>query len=325
MTTPTDNPNAKSQFLRDWQEILNAPNIHGTQSLEPRAYRSCGNSNQQVYPKLTRGCTDSGTSWGQPREREEGKRMRRLIRSIVTGRSAESINSSSSHDQNKSFSVGHGNNLSSAETGPDPSLDRPGPRWGPGPEDSNGHQARQRSKRINPVGRFDYADLPDDQKLVIAKQIKGDSVGTLKFFVTPPAVPAMTCGLTANPNAPASLGYLAHGLDDSKLNPRQQSSTSPLTSKSNTSTDSKIDKNALSQEATSYPVEMKIKQRECLEMRKHAAGNGSPLKSADSGITSNGVVDFDQPRSSPYNNKRPDQLSPQRPPPALPATLFSTY
>ncbi|RFN47827.1 ste/ste11/bck1 protein kinase [Fusarium flagelliforme] len=258
MTTPTDNPNAKSQFLRDWQEILNAPNIHGTQSLEPRAYRSCGNSNQQVYPKLTRGCTDSGTSWGQPREREEGKRMRRLIRSIVTG-------------------------------------------------------------------RFDYADLPDDQKLVIAKQIKGDSVGTLKFFVTPPAVPAMTCGLTANPNAPASLGYLAHGLDDSKLNPRQQSSTSPLTSKSNTSTDSKIDKNALSQEATSYPVEMKIKQRECLEMRKHAAGNGSPLKSADSGITSNGVVDFDQPRSSPYNNKRPDQLSPQRPPPALPATLFSTY
>ncbi|RYC81262.1 hypothetical protein BFJ63_vAg15848 [Fusarium oxysporum f. sp. narcissi] len=360
---------AKNQFSRDCQEIAKALNIHGTQSLEPRADRGRGNSNQQVYPNLAQECTDSGTNLGQPREREEGKRMRRLIRSIVTGRSAESIKSSSSYDRNKSFSVGHGNNLSSSETDPDPSLDRPGPSWRPGPEDRNGHQARQRSKRTNPVrtyvlatmdywhyrvcditeaetaanirravclhlglrdyensllyltevGRLDHADLLDDQKLVTAKQIKGDSVGTLKFFVTLPAVPAVTCGLTANPIAPASLGYLAPGLDGSKHNPRQRSSTSPPTSRPNTSTDNKIDKNALSQEATSYPVEMKIKQGECLEMRKHAAGNGSPFKSVGLRITSNRVVDFDQPRSSPYNDKGPDQLSPRRPPPAPPA------
>jgi mitogen-activated protein kinase kinase kinase len=172
---------------------------------------------------------------------------------------------------------------------------------------------------LTEVGRFDHADLLDDQKLVIAKQIKGDSVGTLKFFVTPPAVPAVTCGLTANPNAPTSLGYLAPRLDGSKHNPRQRSSTSPPTSGSNTSADNKIDKNTLSQEATSYPVEMKIKQRECFEIRKHTARNGSPFKSVGPGVTSNGVVDFDQPRSSPYNDKRPDQLSPQRPPPAPPA------
>ncbi|KAH7462761.1 hypothetical protein FOMA001_g18453 [Fusarium oxysporum f. sp. matthiolae] len=364
---------AKNRFPRDWQEMFKAPNIHGTQSIEPKTDRGRGNSNQQVYPKLAPECTDSGTGWGQPREREEGKRMGRLIRSIVTGRSAASTKSLSSHDRNKSFSGGHGNNLSSAETDPDPSLDRPGRSWGPGPEDRSGHQAYQRSNRINPVrtyvlatmdywhyrmcditeaetaanirqavclhlglrdyensllyltevGRFDHADPLDDQKLVTTKQIKGDSVGTLKFFVTPPAVPPVTCGLTATPNMPASLGYLAPGLDGSKHNPRQRSSTSPPTSRSNTSTDNKIHENALSQMATSYRVEMERKQRKYLAVRKHAAEKGSPFKSVGPGITSNRVVDFDQPRSSPYNDKRPDQLSPQRPPPKPPAKVDS--
>lgn len=40
---------------------------------------------QQVYPSLARECTRSGTGWDQAREREEGKRMRRLIRGIVSG------------------------------------------------------------------------------------------------------------------------------------------------------------------------------------------------------------------------------------------------
>ncbi|KAF4443402.1 STE/STE11/BCK1 protein kinase [Fusarium austroafricanum] len=360
---------AKNQSPRGRQGIFNAPNTHGTQSLGPRTDRDCGNSNQQVYPKIARECTDSGTSWGQPREREEGKRMRRLIRSIVTGRPAESTKSLSSHDRSEAFSGGHGNNLSSAETDLVPSLDRPGPSRRSGPEDKKGHQAHQRPRRINPVrtyvlatmdywhyqmcditeaetaanirqavclhlnlsdyensllyltevGRFDHADPLDDQKLVTTKQIKGDSVGTLKFFVTPPAVPPVTCSRTANHNVPASLGYLAPGLDGSKRNTRQRSSTSPPTPRSNTSTDNKIHENALSQAATSYRVEMERKRREYLAIRKHAGGKSSPFKSVGPGIIGNRVVDFDQPRNSPYNGKRPDQLSTHRPPPAPPA------
>ncbi|EWZ27900.1 hypothetical protein FOZG_18387 [Fusarium oxysporum Fo47] len=170
---------------------------------------------------------------------------------------------------------------------------------------------------------FDHADPLDDQKLITTKQIKGDSVGTLKFFITPPAVPPITCGLTVTPNMPASLGYLAPGLNGSKHNPRQRSSTSPPTSRSNTSTDNKIHKNALSQIATSYRVKIERKERKYLAVRKHAAGKGSPFKSVSPGITSNRVVDFDHPRSSPYNNKRPDPLSPQRPPPKPPAKVDS--
>src|SRR5450432_2591340 len=49
---------------------------------------------QQVYPRLAKECSASGTGWDQAREREEGKRMRRLIRGIVHGRSGEALKSS---------------------------------------------------------------------------------------------------------------------------------------------------------------------------------------------------------------------------------------
>ncbi|KAH6891071.1 hypothetical protein B0T10DRAFT_560341 [Thelonectria olida] len=606
---------AKNQFSRDWQETFKALNIHGTQFLELGTNKGRGNSSmmhQQVYPKLARECTDSGTGWDQPREREEGKRMRRLLRIIVTGRSTEP--SKSLHGHNDSFSGAHGNNLPSAGTDPtdspnvgdaklapdppsltvkqtplnapapgfggrrfsqarsttmpnpltnadnghrnvlkhvdtdtarrhspnasesgegatfrgaaarsaspngspsippalftssttpvlsaspittkgghrsrssidsvssnaaiygsgvpndaaamfnrgmnlgdivhagrshdirsrtsplepgeksagaetpasakdgnrflsflsrkkrqkddgvddmegsptsppdngkpvglgvrsanssDPSLERPASSWGP--EDRNGHQAHGRPKRINPVrtyvlatmdywhyrmcditeaetapdirqavclhlgladyehsllyltevGRFDHADPLDDQKLVTTKQIRGDPVGTLKFFVTPPGVPPVVSGLAPNPNVPASLspGYLAPGSDDPKHNPRRRSSSSPPTSRSNTLTDDKPDEKALSQEALSYRAEMERKQREYLAKRKQAANKGSPSESVGPGITSNRVIDFDQPRNSPYEDKRPDQLFPQRRPPAPPADPSAT-
>lgn len=40
---------------------------------------------QLVYPRLARECSKSGTGWDQARERDEGKRMRRLIRKILDG------------------------------------------------------------------------------------------------------------------------------------------------------------------------------------------------------------------------------------------------
>lgn len=606
---------AKNQFSRDWQETFKALNIHGTQFLELGTLRGRGNSSmmhQQVYPKLARECTDSGTGWDQPREREEGKRMRRLIRSIVGGkgstphvraeslggahgnsipsagtdptdspnvcpavesppdppsltakqtplnapapgfggrrfsqarsttmpvpltssdtghrnvlkhvdtdaarrhspnasesgegatfrgaaarsaspngspsippalftssttpvlsaspnattkgghRSRSSIDSVSSnaaiygsgvpndaaamfnrgmnlgeivhagrsHDiRSRSSPLEPGEKSAGAETpasakdgnrflsflsrkkrqkddgaypspddmegsptsppgsikpvglgvrsanGSDPSLDRPASSWA---EDRNGHQPHQRPKRINPVrtyvlatmdywhyrmcditeaetavdirqavcmhlglpdfensllyltevGRFDHADPLDDQRLVSTKQIRGDPVGSLKFFVTPPGVPPVLSSVAANP-VPASLapGYLAPGSDDPKHNPRQRSSSSPPTSRSNTLTDDKIDEKALSQEALTYRAEMERKQREYLKKRKQAANKGSPSESVGPGITGTRVIDFDQPRNSPYEDKRQEQLFPQRRPPAPPSDPSAT-
>ncbi|KAK0110423.1 hypothetical protein ONS96_002035 [Cadophora gregata f. sp. sojae] len=81
---------ANNSFSNDWQETFKALNICGSVFLELGSGHggrgNFGMMHQQVYPRLAKECSSSGTGWDQAREREEGKRMRRLIRSIVTGR-----------------------------------------------------------------------------------------------------------------------------------------------------------------------------------------------------------------------------------------------
>jgi mitogen-activated protein kinase kinase kinase len=90
---------ASNQFSSDWQETFRALNIYGSVFLELGSGHggrgNFGMMHQQVYPRLATQCTSSGTGWDQAREREEGKRMRRLIRGIVTGRPADMTKSAS--------------------------------------------------------------------------------------------------------------------------------------------------------------------------------------------------------------------------------------
>lgn len=113
---------AQNQFSKDWQETFRALNLHGAQFLELGSGHggrgNFGMMHQQVYPRLAQECTNSRTGWDQPREREEGKRMRRLIRSIVTGRPADVSKVSTTHARKESLNGGHGNNLPSAGTDP---------------------------------------------------------------------------------------------------------------------------------------------------------------------------------------------------------------
>ncbi|WKT53734.1 hypothetical protein QSH57_004318 [Fusarium oxysporum f. sp. vasinfectum] len=60
---------AKNQFPRDWQEIFKAPNIRGTQSIEPKTDRGRGNSNQQLYPNSPQNAQIAGPV-GASRENE---------------------------------------------------------------------------------------------------------------------------------------------------------------------------------------------------------------------------------------------------------------
>lgn len=89
---------ATNQFSNDWQETFKGLNLHGAQFLELGSSHggrgNLGMMHHQVYPRLAKECSSSGTGWDQAREREEGKRMRRLIRGIVTGRSGEQVKSS---------------------------------------------------------------------------------------------------------------------------------------------------------------------------------------------------------------------------------------
>ncbi|QSZ31996.1 hypothetical protein DSL72_001565 [Monilinia vaccinii-corymbosi] len=89
---------ANNHFSKDWQETFKALNICGSVFLELGSVHggrgNFGMMHQQVYPRLAKECSSSGTGWDQAREREEGKRMRRLIKAIVTGKSLDGAKSS---------------------------------------------------------------------------------------------------------------------------------------------------------------------------------------------------------------------------------------
>jgi mitogen-activated protein kinase kinase kinase len=80
-------------FSEEWQNTFESLKISGETFLElGGGHGGRGNFGMmyiQVYPHLAEACTKSGTGWDQAREREEGKRLRRAIRRLVTEKTDE--------------------------------------------------------------------------------------------------------------------------------------------------------------------------------------------------------------------------------------------
>ncbi|KAL4810540.1 hypothetical protein BDV18DRAFT_131234 [Aspergillus unguis] len=77
---------AKNGFSHEWQETFKTLEIEGADFLElghgQNGRPNLGKLHNVVYPQLAKECEANGTTWDLSREREEGKRMRRLIRDI---------------------------------------------------------------------------------------------------------------------------------------------------------------------------------------------------------------------------------------------------
>lgn len=145
---------AANGFSNDWQETFKGLNIHGADFLDlGRGSNGRGNlgmMHQVVYPRLARECTKSGTKWDQARERDEGKRIRRLVRRIAEGADG----AKQGHARRES-----GHILPSASTDggveSSPNLGRqdgfaPTPGTAGGGEDSPGRQFRSPVPGLNP-------------------------------------------------------------------------------------------------------------------------------------------------------------------------------
>ncbi|KAM0327250.1 hypothetical protein ACHAQA_006385 [Verticillium albo-atrum] len=180
------------------------------------------------------------------------------------------------------------------------------------------------------LGVFNHDEPLDDQRLLTQKQTKADAVGTLKLFVRPSGFIAQG---PVDPNGvPASLapGTPMDTTTYDRLNgSRTRSSSSPPTSRQNTISGERPDDKALSQEASEYRAEMERKQREYLAKRRQVAAmkdNPSPDIGSAGGYygIAGRSVDFDQPRNSPFEEKKPDQLFPARKPPAPPSDPSAT-
>ncbi|KAL2809803.1 hypothetical protein BJX63DRAFT_434861 [Aspergillus granulosus] len=77
---------ARNGFSNEWQETFKTLEIEGADFLELghglNGRPNLGKLHNVVYPQLAKECEASGATWDLAREREEGKRMRRLIRLI---------------------------------------------------------------------------------------------------------------------------------------------------------------------------------------------------------------------------------------------------
>jgi mitogen-activated protein kinase kinase kinase len=175
---------------------------------------------------------------------------------------------------------------------------------------------------LTELGKFEHDEEPlDDTKLLTAKNHMGDAVGSLKLFVRP-------AELQSAAGQAVSSGHLTVPLDEeayAKLNGRQRSSSSPPTSRQNTLTNRERDEKMLTAEAIQYRTEQLRKQQEYLAKRKQAAEakEGSPSTESPYGIVGRNV-DFDQPRLSPYEDRKIDNLLPQRKAPAPPEDPSAT-
>lgn len=96
---------AMNDFSPQWQDTFKALHLQGGAFLELGSRNASrgnlGMMHKQVYPRLQLACLSSNTVWDSTKEREEGKRLRRLIRYIVAGVPPEQAQTTS-HSRNDS-------------------------------------------------------------------------------------------------------------------------------------------------------------------------------------------------------------------------------
>jgi len=89
-----------NNFSTQWQETLRGLDLCGLRFLElgtPHTGRgNFGLMHQRVYPRLCLQYNSARLAWDVKKEREEGKRLRRMIRSIITGKPIDPAKSSGS-------------------------------------------------------------------------------------------------------------------------------------------------------------------------------------------------------------------------------------
>ena len=77
---------AAHNFSKEWQQAFRHLNVHGALFLDigrSGGQRNIGFMPQTVLPQVAREYTSNGGIWDQGKEREEGRRLRRLVRDVI--------------------------------------------------------------------------------------------------------------------------------------------------------------------------------------------------------------------------------------------------
>lgn len=118
---------AKNGFSMNWQETFKALELQGADFLElghgSNGRGNLGKMHKVVYPQLANECEKSGTGWDQTRERDEGKRMRKLIRQIHEDGSRDSGVPFQKRDSHPSLAISASEGAAAPDASPKPGSD----------------------------------------------------------------------------------------------------------------------------------------------------------------------------------------------------------
>jgi mitogen-activated protein kinase kinase kinase len=178
------------------------------------------------------------------------------------------------------------------------------------------------------LGQFTHEAPLDDMSLLAHKRLKADSAGSMKLFVQPGGMGGLGLNLVAQ--GQLSPGYLPPGatMDEdtyARLNgQRPRSSSSPPSSRQNSTIPKEREEKVGGQEAVDYRAEVERKGQAYLAKRRQATMPETSVQEGSSyGIVGRNV-DFDRPRDSPFEDRNPDKLFPQRRAPAPPGDPSAT-
>lgn len=184
---------------------------------------------------------------------------------------------------------------------------------------------------VTELGKMEHEEPLDDQKLLSShKKARTDPSSGPKLFIrrvgaSPDAPSASTGGLSPGIVPPGMVAdadtYATLSGTDRRL------SSTPPPAKTAPSTEDKTDEATLARESMEYKAALEKKQREYLAKRRQLTGNDPAAATSEAGEHVGIVgkpVNFDEPRMSPFEEKRHDHLFPVRRPPAPPSDPTAT-
>lgn len=201
---------------------------------------------------------------------------------------------------------------------------------------------------ITELGKFDHDQALDDDQLMTNKQLRADAAGSLKVFVRPGNMAGVHVNIgqpisALSPNAGAGARMDEDTYRRLTNGQRRRSSSSPPTSRQNTvsgehgkKSDEAENKNgddkdssSLAERGEAYRAEVARKQQEYLAKRQKAKdgafSNENSTSPHGASIVGRGV-DFDQPRNSPFEDKKhfDSAFAPRRTAPSAPLDPSAT-
>ena len=188
----------------------------------------------------------------------------------------------------------------------------------------NLHDPQSTQIFLTEPGQADHDEPLSDTTLLLSRRVKADHLGGLKFYVQAADSSSSAASLTVPHSAGLGLSFKRRAqppfpnsqsqkvLDEdayARLVTQQQSATPHVVPESLVGDDTFSGREAqLQKAAEEYRRESERKQKAYQESRRQRDESTNPK-----------VIDFDSPRSSPFEEKKTDMLMPVRKPPAAPS------